>query len=449
MTASRSFSVVVLVLAAACGPAPVTRTTTLAVTPVGTAMGPTQTAMIGPAGGSVSSSDGLVTLTVPANAIAAMTAFTVTAVEATGPGAVRAFRLGPEGTRFTTPATVTMKYSAEDAAGSAPDLFTVGYQDGKGQWRGATTTVDESAKTISAATTHLSDWSLLRGVVLRPASASVKVKESLSLDVKLCDFSKAPVADDDLAPIAFECESFTEELEPILTAPSVNGVRGGNASIGTVGTSRKFQYSAPGMKPTPNPVSVSIQYAPNNKKKTLLVSNVTVTDESSPLSYLGTFQYNRRSGGAGTGSSRFDVIGNSTVDITQGADGSYAVTGAFQLTGGTVELASCDCTLQSGSGPLTDGKLFITPSTGKYTWRWGTSFTASATCTKRTGTGTCPTSYLVNANFDSGDSSCEGTGTTTTTTPETLMGAFERTCRGSNATVLSTTTVSWNFAGQK
>lgn len=411
-------------------------------------MGATQTAMIGPAGGSISSLDGLVTLTVPANAVSAMTAFTVTAVEATGPGATRAFRLGPEGTRFTTPATVTMKYSAEDAAGSAPALFTVGYQDGKGQWRGATTTVDESAKTISAQTTHLSDWSMLRGAAIRPASASVKVNKTLAFQVKFCDFAEPPTGDDDLAPIAFECRDYDGEATPLLKATSVNGIPGGNASIGTAGTGEKFVYTAPAKKPTPNPVSVSVENGSPKKGKVLLISNVTVTDESSPLSYVGTFQYNRRSGGTGTGSSRFDVIGNSTVDITQGADGSYAVTGAFQLTGGTVELATCDCTLQSGSGPLTDGKLFITPSTGKYTWRWGTSFTASATCTKRTGTGMCPTSYLVNANFDSSDSACEGTGTTTTATPETLMGAFERTCRGSNASVLSTTTVSWSFAGQ-
>lgn len=120
----------------------------------------------------------------------------------------------------------------------------------------------------------------------------------------------------------------------------------------------------------------------------------------------------------------------------------------FQLTGGFAELATCDCSLQSGSGPLTDGKLFLTPSTGKYTWRWGASFQASVTCTMRGGSGTCPTSSRVNATFDSADEACEGTGTTTFTTPEALVGAFERTCRGSGVTVPSTTTVSWNFVGQ-
>lgn len=450
MTASRFSSVVILVLASACGPAPVPLTTTIAVTAVGTPNGPTQTAMIGPAGGSVSSSDGLVTLTVPANAVTAMTAFTVTPVEATGPGALRAFRLGPEGTRFAAPATVTMKYSAEDVAGSAPELFTVGSQDAQGRWRGATTKVDENSRTISAETTHLSDWSFLRGATLRPPSATVKVKNTVSLEVKTCRFADPPAGDDDLAPIAFECQSFEEETAPILVGPSVNGVRGGNASLGTVGSDRKFQYTAPAKKPTPNPVSVSIEYSPNRKGKTLLVSNVTVTDETpAPERYTGTFQYNLRSGGAGTGSSRFDVIGNSTVTIARGSEGSYAIAGMFQLTGGFVELATCDCSLQSGSGPLGDGRLFLVPSTGKYTWRWGTSFQAAVTCTQRSGTGMCPTSYLVNATFDSGDEACEGTGTTTFTAPETLTGAFERTCRASGATVLNVTTVSWNFAGQQ
>ena len=85
----------VLSLVTGCGPAPTPIKTIIAVTEVGAAMGATQTAMIGPAGGSVSSSDGALTLTVPANAVTAMTAFTVTPIEAKGPGALKAFRLGP------------------------------------------------------------------------------------------------------------------------------------------------------------------------------------------------------------------------------------------------------------------------------------------------------------------------------------------------------------------
>ncbi len=166
-----------------------------------------------------------------------------------------------------------------------------------------------------------------------------------------------------------------------------------------------------------------------------------------PDMYNGTFQYNMRSGGPGTGSSRFDVIGNSTVAIARGPDGSYGMTGIFQLTGGFVALASCDCTLQSGSSPSTDAKLFLVPTTGKYTWRWGASFQAMATCTARSGSGMCPSSYPVSASFNSGDETCEGTGTTSFTMANMLVGSFDRTCRSSGV-VSSATTVSWSFAGQ-
>jgi len=80
---------------------------------------PTASATVGPAGGSVASADGSVTLTVPPGALAASTQIRITAltgnavpanIRAFGPGQV--YRLEPAGTAFVIPARLRVQLPA-------------------------------------------------------------------------------------------------------------------------------------------------------------------------------------------------------------------------------------------------------------------------------------------------------------------------------------------------
>src|SRR5688500_4580627 len=77
---------------------------------------------IGPAGGTVTSPDGRVTLVIPANALTANTAISVAPEGAVplDPRAVTgsAYRVTPAGTQFAVPATLTLTYN--------PDLRPIG-----------------------------------------------------------------------------------------------------------------------------------------------------------------------------------------------------------------------------------------------------------------------------------------------------------------------------------
>src|SRR5713101_839974 len=73
-------------------------------TEVGTPEGPNVTKVIGPAGGTLASPDGRLTLTVPPNALTETVAFSIQPIANKAEGGLGlAYRLEPNGKTFTTP----------------------------------------------------------------------------------------------------------------------------------------------------------------------------------------------------------------------------------------------------------------------------------------------------------------------------------------------------------
>jgi hypothetical protein len=111
-------------------------------------------------GGSVTSSDGRVTVSAPAGAVSSPLTITVEEITNTAPGGVGfAYRLGPEGTVFTAPVRI-----AFSAAGTtvALDELAIAYQEHQGWWlRLPASTRDATAQTVTVDSLHLSDWSLV------------------------------------------------------------------------------------------------------------------------------------------------------------------------------------------------------------------------------------------------------------------------------------------------
>jgi hypothetical protein len=251
---------------------------------VGSPTGDSVTKTIGPAGGSLSSADGGITVSIPSGALASDTAVGIVPIENTTPGGLgAAYRLSPDGQTFSQPVKVSFPYTDADLKGTSLEALGIAFQDAQGLWEWQeTVAVDTTAKQISVMTTHFTDWTKVPGMQLRPGAATVKVKGSLSLVADSCIQPMiggktvvgacVDAADDDLAQLV--------GVKPATWA--VNGQTGGSTAAGTVtGNSASGVFTAPAKKPAgaggKSTVAVSVE-ARVRGGKTLLVANVTIVD---------------------------------------------------------------------------------------------------------------------------------------------------------------------------
>ncbi len=268
-----------------------------AVTAIGEPLGPAATTTIGPAGGTARSADGQLELIVPAGALAADTVLSVTPLSVTAPGGVKAWRLGPEGTTFSQPATVKMSFTDREIGGSTTSAMRIAFQDSERRWVAyQSSTID--GNTIAVQTTHLSDWSNILGWQLRPQWPYMKAGETLKLSPQFCSF---PTINEVYAHVA-ECGY--EGVDRFFVNWAVNGIPGGNAEVGTVqGNATSRTYTAPSSVPEGSRrIAVSVDYIPQTKgdlKKFVLVSNVSVQDKAA-FTYQGAVDYHLKLGGPGT-----------------------------------------------------------------------------------------------------------------------------------------------------
>jgi hypothetical protein len=249
--------------------------------PVGKPTGVNVTKTIGSAGGSLSSGDGRVSVTIPAGALASDATVGIQQIENTAAGGLGdAYRLTPAGQTFTQPVQVSFPYVDADLAGSAPEALGIAFQDGRGLWEWQqAVALDTTAKRLTVMTTHFSDWSSVEGLQLRPESATVKVNGQVTLVATSC------VAQGKYSVVfmRFRCAEATDELAPLGVRSatwSVNGSVGGSGATGTVrGNGESAVYTAPAKRPAGtgrSVVAVSVE-AQIRGKRTLLVANVTIT----------------------------------------------------------------------------------------------------------------------------------------------------------------------------
>ena len=255
-------------------------------TAVGTTTGSAVSASIGAAGGSLTSGDGRLVLTVPAGALAANTTIGIQPIANNAHGKIgSAYRLTPDGQTFAQPVTLTFAYADDELAGGSADVLGVAFQTTTGFWRWAgDPTVNAAAKTVSVKSTHFTDWSRVKGIQMRPPSKTVRVKGSVSLLVTVCyPVSVTDASGDELAYLGYKCDVDSELaiLNPI-SDWSVNGVLGGNSTTGTVtGSGASGTFVAPATKPSPNVVSVSARVKKSPLGEKVLVSSIiTITEDS-------------------------------------------------------------------------------------------------------------------------------------------------------------------------
>jgi hypothetical protein len=117
---------------------------------------------IGPSGGTVTSSDGKLSMNIPAGAMDGSIVFSVRAATAWPSGAVgQVYEVEPSGTQFSKPATIALSYAGLNIdAATAARLF-VGTAVGS-SWQSLGTAVNDTrAETVASTTTHLSVFGLV------------------------------------------------------------------------------------------------------------------------------------------------------------------------------------------------------------------------------------------------------------------------------------------------
>src|SRR6185436_18401877 len=121
---------------------------------------------VGPSGGAVASSDGNLAVNIPAGALPANVTITTEPAEAPATGAVgTVYEIGPTGTQFAMPVTLTLHYDGASLGGADESSLRVATFAG-GAWQllpGAV--VDKQAKTVSGVTTHLSPYAIVTEMV--------------------------------------------------------------------------------------------------------------------------------------------------------------------------------------------------------------------------------------------------------------------------------------------
>jgi hypothetical protein len=264
-------------------------------TPVGTPVGSTSTAKIGPAGGSVSSPDGVLSVSIPAGALAKDTTISVQAITNNAPGGLgNGYRLGPNGMQFSTPVTLQFKYPGDSV--QVPELLRVAFQDTDHIWYALPDySVDSTTGTVSANVSHFTDYIDFEEVSIYPPSARVWVNQTVDLylleAMTLDNVSRPqPVYRVTGDQIAWSASSGSVTGDP---DPSVNHAI----------------FRAPPTKPAGNPVRVTAALnrrftyhgtiVPTNR--TMFFSYITVTDSSAsfhidlyyhdPQYYVGTLYF--------------------------------------------------------------------------------------------------------------------------------------------------------------
>lgn len=270
------------------------------ITDIGTSTGTATDTTIGSSGGTLRSSDGKLTVTIPVDALAAATKISIQPITNNSPlGLGLGYRLLPEGTVFIKPVQLTFHYDTVLLKESPEDFLWIVTQASDRSWNAVLKSVlDKNAKTVTITTTHFSDWSLGKFLdfSLNPSSSTIQVGQSLRLGVSGFVREKDP---EELVPLIYTTVT-TDGLDILTPLPSLsienrlksfrikqwtmNGVVAPvSNSHGSLNPSGNLAtYTAPNQVPANNPVAVSVQLETKDEAGSsaafFLISNIRVVD---------------------------------------------------------------------------------------------------------------------------------------------------------------------------
>ncbi len=227
---------------------------TVAITPVGTPVGIATSKTIGPGGGTLSSPDGNLVLTIPAGALASNTKISVQPITSQMPGSAGlAYDLEPNGTKFAVPVTIAFHYTAGMLPDNNPEFSFIAYQDSTGAWKADATNrdFDTTAKTVSLDVSHFTNFEL--GYFLFVTADKLELhaseKSNLLMMQSFVDMDKVAVVKETMEISGSQVSSW-----------QVNDVVNGNPTLGTItkaaGFAERAVYQAPAAIPVAQTVFV-------------------------------------------------------------------------------------------------------------------------------------------------------------------------------------------------
>lgn len=257
------------------------------VTPVGNSNGQAVTKQIGAAGGSITSADQKVTITVPAGAVSGNTTIGIEPITNTNiAGMGTAYRLTPHGQHFDKPVAITFSWAANADTIGLLQTLGLAYQMDNGIWKFVgSNSVDKSNQTLTFNTMHFSDWSLMNEVSLAPYHADLNPGEKQTIAALL--FSSVDEDDDLFIPLKGTTGMYDEPGYPVgnpVPLPNeyvkqwhLNGPGSINVIRPTV-----VEYTAPGSVSNYATAAVSLELkAPDEYPgQYLLVSNINIVGGS-------------------------------------------------------------------------------------------------------------------------------------------------------------------------
>jgi hypothetical protein len=126
------------------------------------------------------------TLTIPAGALGTDLAISIQLITNQAPGGIGlAYDLLPNGTKFTTPISLSYHYTADDADGTSPDFMYIVTQDSAGTWSfdPAQAQSDTISRNIGSATSHFSSYALITGLQMNFGQKTFRKSQSNFISV--------------------------------------------------------------------------------------------------------------------------------------------------------------------------------------------------------------------------------------------------------------------------
>lgn len=251
-------------------------------TDVGKPSGEKVTKEIGPAGGTLVSYDGRLTITVPPDAVGDKVTFSIQPItNKVNNGLGNAYRLEPDDTTFKVPVEMTIRFGEKELEGTAPEATSLAFQDKDGSWHEGKV-LKQTSDTLTVAAEHFTDWSFLSKMRLSPSEATVRPGESVKIELVGCIPPK---------PKTIMERIYTLDVFDVPRRESCNF---GNyhpvgeplnwyADKGTITSGKNPAiYTAPPVKPSPNVAIVSFPFSLtvfNQPPKTgMFTAKITIID---------------------------------------------------------------------------------------------------------------------------------------------------------------------------
>lgn len=163
------------------------------ITAKGQAVGTAITKQIDAAGGTLTSQDGKLTITVPAGTVSSSTTFSIQPITNTLTQGKPAYRLLPEGVTLAKPVQLSFSYNNADIANTNEDLLILYFQTAQGSWQSMPTSLDKSRKLLTASTTHFSDWAAGGALQLEISKNVLSAGESSEIKIYGIDESSSGI----------------------------------------------------------------------------------------------------------------------------------------------------------------------------------------------------------------------------------------------------------------